>query len=232
MAGLIVAAAGWFAKTAWLNKRRLSLLAATSIHRDERIRVSVAYLFRIRIDESYLLIKGHNIGQYQPIGGVYKTFPSFKKIEQELDVRRDDHFKHNGRSDDDLRVTVPRRNLLAFIDWFDSREDREVETLREFKEELVDSGILPDETLGSFNPCFVKRSSRRLHYSEHFKTNELLMFDIYEVVLNEQHMDLLRNEATSGRGLLILVDVEDIEKGCKTIDSRSENIGIHTKEIL
>lgn len=42
------------------------------LFKNEEIRVSAAYLFRIKIENKYLLVKGNKISQYQPIGGVYK----------------------------------------------------------------------------------------------------------------------------------------------------------------
>ena len=40
-----------------------------------RIRISFSYLYRIKIDNKYLLIKNsHGTELFQPIGGVYKYF--------------------------------------------------------------------------------------------------------------------------------------------------------------
>lgn len=71
------------------NKKYLKLWIDTNIGkaRDKQVRFSLAYLFRIKIDGKYLLVKNSKIAnQYQPIGGVYKKFDSFDKIANDLEV--------------------------------------------------------------------------------------------------------------------------------------------------
>ncbi|WP_374123545.1 SMODS-associated NUDIX domain-containing protein [Leptotrichia hongkongensis] len=43
---------------------------------NKNIRLSCAYLFQIKQDGKYLLIKGNQIEQYQPVSGVYKYYNS------------------------------------------------------------------------------------------------------------------------------------------------------------
>ena len=69
------------------NRDRLRLLGATCAKRDDPIRVSAAYLFRIMVDGRYLLIKGKRIqSQYQPVGGVYKRFDGSAELFNKLGV--------------------------------------------------------------------------------------------------------------------------------------------------
>ncbi|MFR7650579.1 MAG: hypothetical protein ACLUYK_04905, partial [Eggerthella lenta] len=79
-----IAVLGYCARLLKENRRRLALLGTSITKQKKRIRISAAYLFRIKIDERYLLILGGNIDQYQPVGGVYKFFPSAKIIREEL----------------------------------------------------------------------------------------------------------------------------------------------------
>lgn len=50
------------------------------------VRVSISYLYRIRVESEYLLIKGGRFDQYQPVGGVYKYYPSASGVFAKLEV--------------------------------------------------------------------------------------------------------------------------------------------------
>src|SRR5690554_6335332 len=58
---------------------------ASTLYRFKHIRVSAAYIFKIEIDGKYLLVKGRNIDQFQPVGGVYKRLPDSSKFFQDLE---------------------------------------------------------------------------------------------------------------------------------------------------
>ena len=66
------------------NYRRIGLFVKSLIHWSEDIRFSIAYLYKIKIDDKYLLIKGSKIEQLQPVGGVYKVCSSFSTIERKM----------------------------------------------------------------------------------------------------------------------------------------------------
>ena len=149
------------------NRRRLALLCNASVHRNEVVRVSAAYLFRIVVDGRYLLIRGGRIrSQYQPVGGVYKYFPSSKAKLDSLGARADCALNTHLTDSDDLRLRLPGKNLLKFLDWFDGRTGREVETMREFREELVEPGYLADKAVKCFNPEFIRMCDRKMSYSK------------------------------------------------------------------
>lgn len=61
------------------NKGILKISFDSIIHRNQEYRMSISYLFKIKIDNRYFLVKGDHIEQYQPIGGVYKYYESFKE---------------------------------------------------------------------------------------------------------------------------------------------------------
>lgn len=196
------------------HRRRLRLLCATRIKRNELVRVSAAYLFRIMVDGKYLLIRGKRIqSQYQPVGGVYKRFDSSSELFDKLGVTRDNSLKHVADDADDIRVRLPRKNLLEFVDWFDGRTGREVDVRREFYEELAPLGVLSETDLEAFNPEFIRTCDRKMSYSKHFAINELLLHDVYEVKLSDDSKRLVREYAESNPGgSLVLVDREDIDK--------------------
>lgn len=69
-----VAILSFFVGTAlsWIisNRNILKIGFDSIIHWNQEYRMSISYLFKIKIDNKYLLIKGNRIEQYQPIGGV------------------------------------------------------------------------------------------------------------------------------------------------------------------
>jgi hypothetical protein len=116
-------------------------------HRNDEIRVSASYLYRIKVDAAYLLVRGRRIThQFQPVGGVYKRYPDSTGTLEKLGVKDDTRIPIDDSSREDLRVRVPGKKLLEFMRWYQSREGREVDTWREFQEELLAPGILASDT--------------------------------------------------------------------------------------
>ena len=68
------------------NYRRIGLFIKSLIYWNQDIRFSIAYLYKIKINNKYLLIKGSKIEQLQPVGGVYKVCSSFSTIERKLNI--------------------------------------------------------------------------------------------------------------------------------------------------
>ena len=82
---LIVAFITFLASTIFHNRLRLKIYYQSLIRWNKNIRLSCAYLFRIRYNNKYLLIKGNRIDQYQPVGGVYKYYDSFNGLKENLE---------------------------------------------------------------------------------------------------------------------------------------------------
>ena len=74
---LIVAFITFLAATIYHNRLRIKIFSQSIMRWNKNIRLSCAYLFRIKYNGKYLLVKGNRIDQYQPIGGVYKYYASF-----------------------------------------------------------------------------------------------------------------------------------------------------------
>ncbi len=114
-------------------------------YRKKEIRLSFSYLFKIQIDGKYLLIKGNRLkNQYQPVGGVYKYYPEAKPALESFGYISDIKMGNTNETDD-LRINIKGKNLLSFMEWFLSMKDREYDPCREFREELLVSGLLPSE---------------------------------------------------------------------------------------
>ena len=212
------------------NYRRIGLFVKSLIHWSEDIRFSVAYLYKIKIDDKYLLIKGSKIDQLQPVGGVYKVCSSFSTIERNLNIIFEN--ERGFYEKEDLRFCTKGKNIGKVLNWFDSRENREVAVYREFYEEIVKNNILPIEVLSSMKIEFLKQIKPRMAYSRHFKKNEILLFDIYEIHLPDEYIDMISKYVKEGNDLIKLVDREDIEKECVNIRGKSFKIGTHSQHII
>jgi len=150
---------------------------------NQHIRVSIAYLFRIKVDAHYLLIKGQRIDQFQPVGGVYKYYPEeIRELFTKLDVRDDKFMPIDDSSRDDLRIRVPGRHLLTFIDWFNSEKNRETEQQREFYEELVKPGYL-STAFDRVTPLYRYTVWRSLIKSPYSGLTELMVYQVFDLRL-------------------------------------------------
>lgn len=127
------------------NIKRLKLYFQTQIlYRNKSIRLSIAYLYRIKIDGKYLLVKSNRRNYFQPVGGAFKTLPNSNVIFEKLKIEPDKLIEtEKGIAKGDLRVFVKGLNVIEFINWFDSKKDRETSPWREFCEELLSTEILP-----------------------------------------------------------------------------------------
>lgn len=216
------------------NRKYLRLWISTNIGkaREKKVRFSLAYLFRIKIDGKYLLVKNSKISnQYQPIGGVYKKFESFKKISDELGVTEEK--KTNFRVPDDLRVYVQSKNTIKFAKWFHTRKNREFNVIREFYEEIIDKNILEIQNLKDIEFEFIKTYDSGLHYTEQFDSYEILLHDIFEVRLKSNDAEKLKQYVdSSSDNYLILVEQTDILRKAVTIGGVDYKIGEQTINIL
>lgn len=232
--GLFVNACSSAVGTMFKNKKELqSILKLISIS-DKDVRFSISYLFRIKIDEKYLLIKGGRIEQYQPIGGVYKYNDLFLSKIDEWGIMNDEgNIPLDDASKKDLRVRVPKKYVSTFIKWFESKKDRETTVFREFEEEVLNE--IPEKSYlfsnSLFQPRFIRRNNNGLKYSKHFDCHEILIADIFEIVLTKEQETALK-ELVSKNTDFKLVSAKDIERDHFMENGMSYRIGEHTKETL
>ena len=212
------------------NYRRIGLFIKSLIYWNQDIRFSIAYLYKIKINNKYLLIKGSKIEQLQPVGGVYKVCSSFSTIERKLNIIFEN--ERGFYEQEDLRFCTKGKNISKVLNWFDSRENREVTVYREFYEEIIKNNILPIEVLSSMRIEFLKQIKPKMSYSKHFKKNEILLFDIYEIHLANEYIDMICRDVKEKNDLIKLVDREDIERECVDISGKSFKIGAHSQYII
>ncbi|WP_442945900.1 hypothetical protein [Nonomuraea sp. LPB2021202275-12-8] len=181
-------------------------------YRGSRVRISAAYLFRIKIRGNYLLIKGRRFPQYQPVGGVYKSSSSAREFLNRIEATDDDLISLDDVSEHDLRIRIPMRRLIDFVRWFESGVSRETSPWREFYEELVKPGIISSQNFPFIYHDFVTRTYHPLRHSDHAQSLEILISDIYVLLLTEsQELEiekLIGNESSD----IIWVSEETIRR--------------------
>lgn len=194
------------------NTRYLRLVWYSVKYRNKTVRLSVSYLFRIKVDEMYLLVKGKRWHQYQPVGGVYKFSSGAKAFMDEIGARNDDLVRVDAISLNDLRIRIPGQNLLSFVRWFESGHSRESSPWREFHEELVKPGALPFRDFPFILENFIRRDIRPIRFSEYAKSWELLIADIYELIPTPDQLAALRKLKADGYPDLVWATEDKIRR--------------------
>lgn len=180
---------------AYENRQYLKLFLLSKFkHRNSRIRLSISGLYRIQVDGKFLLVRGNRIQhQYQPVGGVFKTFPQAKSTLNDLGVESDNSsFGYDDTIKDDLRITIQGKNVTKFLKWYNKQKERELSPNREFIEELIETHILMDTGFRKFSEQFIKQRIEPLRFSEHFQCYEILIAEIYELKPTENQEQELR----------------------------------------
>lgn len=210
ISGLIVAILTFVIGIIYKNKKFLFIFFKS--WKKKEIRFSISYLFRIKINNKYLLIEGNRIDQYQPIGGVYKYYDSFKEKYDLWNITNDDNIPYDEASKKDLRVRVPRRYIFKFLKWFESRKNREVCVFREFSEEVLKEIPISDHNIFyDLKAEYIKTNITGIRYSQHFKIHEILIADIFDLNLtNLQEQSLIGLEKNSEKFKFVCKD--EIEK--------------------
>jgi hypothetical protein len=191
-------------------------LLSNTIYRGQEVRFSVAYLFNIRLDNEYLLIYNPRRQHFQPVGGAYKKFPEANVRLEELEARPDDW--QTGSDDirkDDLRLLLPMSNAIPFIRWFKTEKDRETSPSREFYEELIRPGILPQV-------CFLYLSYKKRRTfttpiqsreSNDKKYKQIQIFDIFDLIPSEEQKLALTKLHADGHSNIYWATDELISNG-------------------
>lgn len=196
------------------------------------IRISASYLFNIKLDDKYLLVKSERRNQYQPIGGCYKYFPEAEDFLLSIGAIPE---KNSNGIDSlmDLRLLVPQENVNAFIKWFNSRQNRETTYNREFNEEFV--SVLPQEKQKLFNKIQIEKKvngSFEIFFDEEKDIKSIKPMDIVYINLTSEQKQVT-NDICVHNSSFIIVREEDILRGYTILkDNTTVKIGEHTKNIL
>lgn len=220
--------------TNWKMSQR-KLKRGGFIKDDTLIRVSFAYLYRIKVGDKYLLVKNERgTGKYQPVGGVYK-FEENEKLElkNRFQVKDDNKISIDESSRNDYRLRMENRHLRKFVSRFNKKANREKinDLSREFKEELIDTGILKWTQI---RYRFCGRHMTELKFGNHFQIYEILLADVVELLpTKEQEADLKLLIDTKSDKFRFATADEIISLGINTsIGDLREDIADHSTKIL
>ena len=173
---------------------RLRSVLCSTVYRWRDIRISVAYLVRVRVDDHYLLVRGHRIPtQFQPIGGVYKVRSDvLKQLQEEYRITPDTRFVGDAENAGDLRMMLPGSSVAAFLKWMGRRQEFETAPWREFYEELIKPGHLDAEAFATPHFEFVKTYATPLHFDQYSGHHQLLIYDVFDLLPTHQQTAELR----------------------------------------
>lgn len=200
------------------------------------LRLSCSYLYKIKVDDNYLLIKSRKHGKFQPVGGNFKRNKYSTNFLEKIEIHEDDRFTNGSRSSDDLRLFTKGYDLQKFLKWYNAPEkQREVSYDREFYEELVEPGYLSKEVFPFPQIDFRKQVVTPVRYSEHLNCKEVHIYDIVELKPTHQQEEYLRKLAKKGNAeQFVWVDANTIRRRGYKQSEQSSKIAItdHSKEIL
>lgn len=180
----------------------------------KEIRLSFSYLFKIQIDGKYLLVKGNRLKrQYQPVGGVYKYYPEAKPALESFGYIPDTKMGNTNETDD-LRIIIKGKKILSFMEWFLSMKDREYDPCREFREELLVSNMLPPEKFSTLEYRKIGVHNKGILYSKYLKCDEFVYADIFELMLSEEQLELIRTSVEKHPDILCLASAEELKSEC------------------
>lgn len=171
-----------------------SVVKAGTIYRRSPVRVSMAYLVCIRVEDEYLLVRGNRIRtQFQPVGGVFKTDLTASDLYARFRAEPDNRFKPDLESQGDLRLRLPGGSLQKFLRWFRRGSEREILPTREFYEELVVPGVIDSTIFGHFDCRRMGIKSFPLRFDKQAGCQQLILVEIWSLRPNgEQTTELQR----------------------------------------
>ncbi|RIL72282.1 hypothetical protein BUY49_03785 [Staphylococcus devriesei] len=178
----------------WKTSQR-KLKRAGVLQDDTLIRISFAYLYRIKVDDKYFLILNNRSEKYQPVGGAYKFYEEEGVyLSRHIPAESDNRIPVDEVTKRDYRLLVKNKDLRRFVKRFNNTSCREnINNLsREFEEEIFTTGILNKDTFGNLSYRYTGRHMTDVEYGGVFNHFELLLADILEVKLTEKQEELFR----------------------------------------
>jgi hypothetical protein len=181
-------------------------------YRNTYIRLSISYLFRIKVDGKYLLVRSARFPQFQPVGGVFKRYPTSTSFFQRINALDDDLLPIDQKSKDDLRIRVKGKYVIEFLKWFNSGKEREISGWREFCEELIRPDYLPQDLFPFIHYQYIRRYEHPLRYSDYAQSREIFIAEIYELVPTDEQEKFLREMSKTESDNFVWVDEDRIRR--------------------
>ena len=222
-----------FDTTDWKVSQR-KLIRGKLIKDDELVRISFAYLYRIKVGNEYLLImNSRGTDKYQPVGGVYKLKDDERvKLNNLFHVVDDNKVKLDESSRDDYRLLMPSKYLRKFVKRFNNdkvQREKINDVSREFKEELGEY-----VAWNKIRYRYCGRHMTELKYGDHFQCYELLLADIVELMPYAEQMQDLQELKKKRAKQFRFADSNEIKSlGINTGTGKlKESIADHSAKIL
>ena len=216
------------------NRKQIFLyIQCKFISPKKEVRLSISYLYRINVDGKYLLVKSRLRDYFQPVGGAYNTLPGSERIFEKLNVRPDRLIEtEHGIAKGDLRVYIKRKDVIDFLDWFKTKEDRETSPWREFCEELISTKILPYWEFRFIDYKYKGAVQSPIIKLDNGGGDGMFLFEIYDLVINDEQKTILQKIQLLGdTDKFIWVDDYQIQRLGHDEKSKSfvHNIAPHAK---
>lgn len=145
----------------------------------------------------------------------------------------DDKIPLDESSRDDYRLRMESKYLRKFVKRFDGKARRErINNLsREFREELIETGIV-DWSIIKYRFC--GRHTTDLRFSEHFQIYELLLADVVELLPTADQEKDLQQLAQQHSDMYYYATANEIESLGIDVEAGKfeEIIGDHSKKVI
>lgn len=219
----------------WKTSQR-KLVKEGKLQPDTKIRISFAYLFRIKIDNYYFLIQNNRSKKYQPVGGAYKFSEKERDyLSDTFSLEDDDRIPVDEITKLDYRLFVKNKDLRNFFKRFNKTTQREnIEDLsREFIEEIFNSSVLNQSDFGTLTYKYCGRHITQIEDTV-FWPFEILLADIIEIRLTAKQETLFRDLMKKECEKYIFATSKDIRHLGVKIGTHElgDNIANHTHKIL
>jgi hypothetical protein len=207
-----------FAAEQVVTNREVFIPALTHsiVFRSRPLRVSMAQILSIKIDDKFLLIRSRRRSQYGPIGGVVRYFRSeASRLEGEIGFTPE---SKAGEDKYDLRGQLRGDHFARFLRWYATGAGRESATMaREIEEEFIEIGI-PEIADHVRRPEFVR--DRLIHEGpSEIRDRDYWQYRAFEVLslreeadVSKRLADFIRTQAAKNPDLT-LVSIADIKRG-------------------
>ncbi|PNZ09301.1 hypothetical protein CD118_11080 [Staphylococcus coagulans] len=225
-----------FDNSNWKTSQR-KLIRAKMLQDDTLIRISFAYLYRIKVDDRYFLVLNSRSEKYQPVGGAYKFCEEEGEyLSRYIPAENDNRIPVDEVTKRDYRLLVKNKDLRRFVKRFNKTSYREnINNLsREFEEEIFKTGILNKEIFGNLSYKYIGRHMTEVEYGRVFNHFELLLADILEVKLTEKQEELFRELMPLSSDKYYFASADTIKAHGVKYGTQllKDNIANHTPKIL
>lgn len=225
------------------NRKNMGFAIQILLHYNKPIRVSMAYIYCICIDDKYLLVENsHRPNSYQFVGGKYKYYEQAMSELQRLDMQPDDKLGQGNSRKNDIAFYIPAKKLKLFINWFESQINRDIDCTREFREELLQNKktkqpVLDANLFSDINfrkVCTVRTPITKSPANSGWNCLEYKQYDVLEPMFTELQESALRTLQATDTDYIKWVTRDEINSlGHKNgADQKLFSINEHTKWCL